>query len=331
MPLNAPSGPTTTRRPDLDEAVGGFELSMSRQGFVSNRIVTPIDVDTKKGHFPVIPLEQYLQEFNDERTELGGYNEGHYKYLTMDYSSQAYGRQDYIDEEQEKEHENYFNAERFLAEVQVDTLARKYEMRVASAVTADYGFNTAAAEVWDDRAASDPIKDVDDAVKAFRARNGVKPNTLILPFDAFKACRRSDAIKADIASEGAGSSVKQTDVTAEVLAKVFDIQHVIVADAMKNTKDSSQAAVLADIWGRETAVLLYQDFSTEFRRPTFFRVFHWTRRPGMRPGGNPVGITAPIDTFADPKMDGRYIRTKTHYGIKTVFTRLSQRITGVLA
>jgi hypothetical protein len=94
--------------------------------------------------------------------------------------------------------------------------------------------------------ASDPVKDIRDAIDAARDTMGRRPNTLVLGYDAWRALRdHSKMIERIKYSERAV-------LTPEIVAQVFDLQNVIVGEA--NYVNDSGSFV--DLWG-DNAALIY--------------------------------------------------------------------------
>ncbi|MDN5925042.1 MAG: major capsid protein [Xanthomonadales bacterium] len=91
----------------------------------------------------------------------------------------------------------------------------------------------------------DPSKDIGTAKDAIRASVGVRPNTVLLSATAFAAL----AFNADILDR-----IKYTGrdaVTTELLAKLWNVQHVVVGDAVGA---SGQDDTFGDVWGDDVIV-----------------------------------------------------------------------------
>lgn len=113
---------------------------------------------------------------------------------------------------------------------------------------------------WSDLTASDPINDIAAAIDAIRTTTGKMANTVILPAAVFKSLRQHSKIIDRIKYTG-------RDVpTIELLASLFGVQRVVVANAIKST----DAGVFSDVWGK-SVVVAYTDMSgiADMGRPTY--------------------------------------------------------------
>jgi len=125
-------------------------------------------------------------------------------------------------------------------EYQAASIARNAANYAAANKTA-----LAGTSRWDDYASgvSDPTADIDTAIEAVRNQTGMRPNTVVLSPKAFKAAKRHPKIIDRIKYTGRDS------VTAEMLADLWDVERVVVGDAIYNN-----AGTMTDIWGKDVVV-----------------------------------------------------------------------------
>lgn len=129
-------------------------------------------------------------------------------------------------------------------------LAHEYECAEIARNPANYDNDHKMTLVGADRwtgANGDPTRDVVTAREAIRKSIGMRPNTLLLPSSAFNACEYNPKILDRIKYTGRDS------VTAELLAKLWNVQNVIVADAIGADGADDE---LADVWG-DDVILAY--------------------------------------------------------------------------
>ena len=97
---------------------------------------------------------------------------------------------------------------------------------------------------------SDPAKQMETAVEAVRAGIGVVPNTLVLSRPAYRAIRNHPAVRARVAN-----TAQRQVVNEQVVAEYFDVERVVVANAVEGTPGS-----FSDVWGK-VAILAYTETS----------------------------------------------------------------------
>jgi hypothetical protein len=134
---------------------------------------------------------------------------------------------------------------------------------------------TAITNEWDDLANAAPIDDVEASVRRIYAKCGLWPNALILNRSVFRNLRNCEQIIERINSQGAGDRTLPKDITAAMLATVFDLDEVIVAGAPKNTANEAKSVTIAPIWSNEYAMLARIARTGDLREPCLGRTIHW--------------------------------------------------------
>lgn len=114
---------------------------------------------------------------------------------------------------------------------------------------------------WSDyTGTSNPSKDIETAKEAIRAKVGLRANTVVLGAAVFAALKLHPAIIDRIKYTG------RDVVTVELLASLWDVQRVLVGDAVY----ASDAGAFSDVWGK-FAVVAYTDMAglPDMGVPTF--------------------------------------------------------------
>lgn len=148
-----------------------------------------------------------------------------------------------------------------------DIMALRLEIAQANAATtlSNYGTDNritlSGTSQWSDfGTTSDPIKVVEDAKDAIRAKTGKRPNVMVIGAAVLKALRQHPKIIDRVKYTG-------RDVpTLDLLANLFGVARVAVGEAIK----ASDAGVFSDVWGKH-AVLAYTELSplASMGTPTF--------------------------------------------------------------
>lgn len=131
-------------------------------------------------------------------------------------------------------------------------VSREIELAAMLTDTAVLTQNTTLAGTaqWNDYTNSNPISDVRTAAQAIHAAIHVQPNVLILSKQVFDKLVDHPEIVERVKYSALGV------ITAELLARLFEVDRVIVADAAKNTAAEGQADSMSYIWGKN-AILAY--------------------------------------------------------------------------
>jgi len=306
--MPSPTSSLATLRPDLASFLE-FDLESERAGYIASQVLPVVDVASQAGNFGKIPLEQLLQQRDTLRAPGSGYSRGKFTFLPATYVALENGTEEVVDDREAKMYAEYFDAE------QVSTMrAFGFVLRNAEQRVADLLFNAStwtgaalATEVsneWDSNhtATATPVDDIEAAVNKVYDGSGLWPNALIINRKVFRNLRNLDQIIERINSEGAGNASKPSDITAAMLAQVFDLRYVIVAGSSKNTASEGQSATPGQIWSSEYAMVAKIAESNDMKEPCLGRTFHWAE------DGSSIGGT--VESYREEAVRGEVIRVR---------------------
>lgn len=136
-------------------------------------------------------------------------------------------------------------------------------------------------------ATSNPIKDITEAAVKMASETGYKPNTLVLSPYAFNALKNHEDILDRIKYTQKGI------VTADLLATLFEVEHVYVAWSVVNTAAQGADAAVSFIMGKH-ALLCYSNPRPALRKPSAGYIFAWSGLEGAGAFGNRI-VRLPMD------------------------------------
>lgn len=137
---------------------------------------------------------------------------------------------------------------------------------------------------WND-GASDPIKNVRDAKRTIRQSTGFEPNKLVLGRAVYDALvDHPDIIDRVKYGQTAGAPAKGT---LAALAALFEIEEIMVMNAIENTAKEGQTASHSFIGGKH-AMLCHSASSPGLMTPTAGYTFSWTGLMGNGIEGNRI-------------------------------------------
>jgi hypothetical protein len=306
--MPAPSSSLATQRPDLATFLE-FDLESERNGYVATQVFPVVDVAKQAGNFGKIPVEELLQQRDTKRAPGSGYARGKWTFQPATYACEEHGAEEVVDDREASMYSDYFQAEQISTLRAFSSVLRNAEQRVANAVFNATTWNGAALTTgvtneWDATHITNavPINDVEAAVQKVYDGSGLWPNALIITKKVFRNLRLLDQIVDRIASSGAGSPSKASDITPQMLAQVFDLDYVIVAGTSRNSALEGQAAAPVPIWDDEYAMVCKIATSADMREPCIGRTFHWSE------DGSSVGGT--VESYRDESVRGDVIRVR---------------------
>lgn len=131
----------------------------------------------------------------------------------------------------------------------------------------------AGADQWSDPN-SDPSGDIDEAKEAIRARIGRYPNKLTLGAKVFNALKRHPKIKEQF------KYVSSDSITADMLAKYFDVDKVVVGRAVYLPENAGDDDLAQDVWGNDAILAFVPNAGTgNFQVPSFGYTYELTGYP----------------------------------------------------
>lgn len=134
---------------------------------------------------------------------------------------------------------------------------------------------------------SNPIKDITDASVKMASETGFKPNTLVLSPYAFNALKNHEDILDRIKYTQKGI------VTTDLLATLFEVEHVYVAWSVVNSAAKGAADSIDFIMGKH-ALLCYSAPRPALKKPSAGYIFAWTGLEGSGAYGNRI-VRLPMD------------------------------------
>ena len=138
-------------------------------------------------------------------------------------------------------------------------------------------------------ATSNPILDIANAAVQMASETGYRPNTLVLSPFAFNALKNHEDILDRIKYTQKGI------VTTDLLATLFEVQHVYVAWSVVNSAAKGATDSVSFIMGKH-ALLCYANPSPALRKPSAGYIFAWTGLEGAGAYGNRI-VRLPMDVL----------------------------------
>lgn len=134
---------------------------------------------------------------------------------------------------------------------------------------------------WD-AALGDPMKDVETQKSIIIKKTGIDPNILVITRDVLGALKNNAAVK---------DAIKYTQkavITLDILAGLFDVEKVLVAEAIENTAVEGATKSMNYIAGTQKALLVYAENSPGILKVSGGYTFGWQGLFGAGNAGNRI-------------------------------------------
>lgn len=172
---------------------------------------------------------------------------------------------------------------------------------------------------WSDYANSEPVKDVDDLSRAIQETTGKRPNTMVLGRAVYDALRQHPEILDRIKYTQTGV------ITDQLLASLFDVERILVANAIQNTAKKGQDAKMEFIMGKHM-LLCYAEKRPRLKAASAGYCFTWTGLLGSNALGGRIN-RIPMPSLG---IGTERIECELAYDMKVVAADLGAFISGVV-
>lgn len=281
------------------------EINPVDQGYVADQVLRPIGQNDKEGKIRLIEREGMLRiEDRVAMSEGSTYPRVDYGTSLQAYSCTKYGAEAQITDEERANAASSFDAERQAGNRAVGSVLMKVEDIVSDLIfdTSTWSgsdLTTTVDTSWEDHEAAIP-EDVMDAGEKVRENTGVKPNALICGKKALNYMLYNDAITGSFSDD----SLITPAVVRQNVAALFDLDYLIVGDAVKNTANAGATSSNSDFWGSDYAMVAKVAETDDSTEPAIGRTVRWN---GMDDTGYSVTLYREQQTDSDVLKVRRYL------------------------
>ena len=326
--MPSPSAALTTTRPELAGSLMEFELDMERQGFIALKAAPVMEVAQATGIFGKIPIEELLKEGKTLRAPGAGYNRMQFTFTSDSFLTQEHGVEEVVDDNQARMYREFFDAELVAARRARSIIMRAFEKRVAdllgsTATWTGSALTTAVSTAWSTTSSATPVTDVEAAKIYVKDNCGMEPNAMIIGWKAFNNLRlntTSNQLIDRIKYSGHYNPAAKY-LSAEVIGEAFDLKHVLVAGAMRNSANEGQSASLTSCWSNDNVMVCKIAETSDIEEPCIARTFHWGE------DGSTIGAT--VESYRDEARRGEVIRCRMQTDEKVLYTECGHLLTNI--
>jgi hypothetical protein len=325
--MPGPNASTTTALPDVRNVVYR-QLAVKKllDTFVADSVFPRRDTDLRAGTVKRIPREEYLNTPDDTRAPDGTYPRSDMSFDDFTFKTADRGHEQVVDESNREAYKIYFNAQAEAGEIALLNAKRAHEVRCAriAQTAGNNGANAGAHAVWSDMTGATPIEDVKIAREAVRSNCGMEPNTIVIPWKAWNNLILTGEIRDRLGVGGSASDPGNVKIANEAtVAKVFDVDRIVIAKAVVNSADKGQPPVLADLWDKTKVWIGYVNPEPNDYSLAYGWNSHWT--------GDGSEYEFRMEEYWKDEARRWYIRVRRHVEPKVLESVCGYLLTGVLA
>lgn len=317
--MSQPSTADWNVREDLSLPIHEFDHAMNEAGYVAHRLLPLIPRENKSGKMPRFPLEEELQDIETRRNPDGSFNRSKAVWESDSYDTQSHGLEAVIDDEVQERYDDIIDAEAYEGNRIERSLLRRYEREIVDYFTTASNYTTgreiASIDAWTlaNAASALPYTVIETQREAMFLELGAEPNALILNRHDFRSAIQAaqivDRLKAQNFVDARPGVLARN---AQALADALDIDHVIVANSLRNTTGPGGGRSLGRIWPTGKAVLARVAIGPDPTQVCIGRTMVWSPMGAIE--GDRLGVIA--ESYDEKQTMGTVQRRRTNWGKK---------------
>lgn len=225
-----------------DQLLSNVSVKYQPQGFVWDQVFPQVMVNKDSNRYRI-----YTANFRIPETKRANKSASRQHYFEVSYGSYLLEKHSLKDYATDDDARNYdiFSLEVDITEELTKVINQRLELMTTTLMTkTSWSLNTslAATGVWSlDTVASNPIPTIDTATSTVLLNSGFKPNYAVLPFTSLQAVKRHQSILDRF-------KYTSSEVTANMLAKLFEVDTLLVPSSIYDTGTLGATSVVAEIW-----------------------------------------------------------------------------------
>lgn len=301
--------------PVLNNVLLGYFQNERR--FIADRVFPGVRVDKDSGTYYTFDKKYWFSDEAKRRAPGQAYPRGEFGVSTGTYKTEQWALAKDIADEEEANNQMPMSLERAAVRwLGLKALIRK-ERQWASEfmATGVWGTDKTVTNKWSDTTNGDPIGDIQTGRRTVSQATGFAPNALVLG----EIVRDRLIEHPDVISRIQYVQAATPDSVEAVLASLFRVGRILVAEAIYNSANEGQTATMAPIID-DDALLLYVTDAPSIVEPSAGYAFYW------EPGGG-LGAIQPM--YRDEEAQANLVRFKMQFDYKKVAADLGYFFTDV--
>lgn len=264
------------------------------ENFIADKVFPVVPVDKQSDKFFTYTKNDWLRDEAQPRTDGTESVGSGYNITTGTYYADVYAIHKDIGDQTRANADAPINVDREAAEFVTHRLLLRREIQFMNDFMTGGVWGTTASGVasgastnefvqWDDYTNSDPIEDIEAAKSGILSVTGFEANTLVLGYDVFRQLKNHPDLVDRI------KYTSSQTITADMLARMFDIERVLVSKSVKATNAEGATGAYSFTSGK-TALLAHVAAAPGLLTPSAGYTFAWT---GVSGGlGQTVGTSS---------------------------------------
>jgi len=312
----------TSSQVHVDAILTNISVAYMQQAanFVAPQIFPIVPVDKKSDKYFTYTKNDWFRDeaqLRADGTESAG---GGYNISTSSYSADVWAFHKDVGDQVRANADAPINPDREAAEFVTNRLLMKMETTFMTKyfTTSIWDTDSTPTNLWDVYTSSDPIDDIETGKQTILSKTGYEANTLVLGYKVFKALKNHPDIVDRV------KYTSSSTVTTDMLARMFEVDRVVIAKSVKATNNEGATGVYAFNAGNH-ALLTHAAKTPGLLQPSGGYVFSWT---GVSQG---LGATIGTSRFRMEHLKADRIEGEMGFDMKVVASDLGYFFNGAVS
>ena len=290
------------------------------ENFIADKVFPVVPVDKQSDKYFVYSKNDWLRDEARVRTDGTESVGSGYNITTDTYYADVYAIHKDIGDQTRANADAPINVDREAAEFVTHRLLTRREIQFVNdfMTTSKWGTDVTGVAAspttgqtiqWSDYTNSDPIEDIEEGKAKILSTTGFEANTLVLGYDVFRQLKNHPDLVDRI------KYTSSQTITEDMLARMFDIERVLVSKSVKATNAEGASAAYSFTTGK-TALLAHVAPSPGILTPSAGYTFSWT---GVSQG---MGLTIGTSSFRLESLRATRVEAELAFDNKVVATDL---------
>ena len=286
------------------------------ENFIADKVFPVVPVDKQSDKYFVYSKNDWLRDEARVRTDGTESVGSGYNITTDTYYADVYAIHKDIGDQTRANADAPINVDREAAEFVTHRLLTRREIQFVNdfMTTSKWGTDVAGVAAspttgqtiqWSDYTNSDPIEDIEEGKAKILSTTGFEANTLVLGYDVFRQLKNHPDLVDRI------KYTSSQTITEDMLARMFDIERVLVSKSVKATNAEGASAAYSFTTGK-TALLAHVAPNPGVLTPSAGYTFSWT---GVSQG---MGLTIGTSSFRLESLRATRVEAELAFDNKVV-------------
>ena len=286
------------------------------ENFIADKVFPIVPVDKQSDKYFKYTKNDWLRDEAQVRADGTESVGSGYNITTETYYADVYAIHKDVGDQTRANADAPINVDREAAEFVTHRLLLRRELQFVSDYMTGGVWGTTASGVasgastgefvqWDNYTDSDPIDDIEEAKAEILSVTGMQANTLVLGYDVFRSLKHHPDLVDRI------KYTSSQTITEDMLARMFDIDRVLVSKSIKATNAEGAAGAYSFTTGKN-ALLCHVADAPGLLTPSAGYHFQWT---GVSQG---LGATIGTSSFRLESLKATRIESEIAFDNKVV-------------